>query len=360
MKSLFKLTLATIKGFYRDRTALFWFLLFPLFFILLFGAVFSNEDMGQFEIGLVVEDTSPIAKGLSQAFNSVPMFIVSEGEYEEEIEKLRNGDLQAVVVIPEGLSASIMKGEGASLNIYYDESRSIASQTVLSILREVINRINQEITQHQDLVKAEQIPLQAKRLRTIDFFVPGILAMSIMQGGLFAADLLVSQREKHILKRLGATPLRRSTLVISQAIFRLILALVQASIIIWIGNLVFKVQMVGNWLNLYLLVILGSLTFLSMAYMVASFTRTEESCIAVTQMLNFPMMFLSGIFFPIEFMPDFIKPIIKIIPLSYLGDAFRQIMNNGRGLLDVSNDIFILLGWMIVCSLISFRFFRWD
>jgi ABC-2 type transport system permease protein len=177
-----------------------------------------------------------------------------------------------------------------------------------------------------------------------------------VQGGL----PVIQQRQAHIIKRLGSTPLRRSTLVMGDLLFRMIVILASAALIILVGRLVFDVQMVGNWFSLCGIILLGSLVFVSLGYLIAALVKTQESAIPVVQIVNLPMMILSGTFFSVASMPAFIEPLIKILPLTYVNDALRQIMVSGTPLHSMTTDIAVLAAWAVVCLGITIRFFKWD
>jgi ABC-2 type transport system permease protein len=173
--------------------------------------------------------------------------------------------------------------------------------------------------------------------------------MALMQLGVFAAIPLVQQREKLILKRLNATPLPRWTLVGSNVIVRLIIAAVQTVLILGIGITVLDVEVAGNWALIAGFVVLGALAFTSLGYVIASFARTEEAANGMTSIVQFPLMFLSGIFFPLEIMPEWLRGVATFMPLTYLGDALRQTMVGGGAYAPLGVDVLVLGGWMIAC-----------
>ncbi len=181
-----------------------------------------------------------------------------------------------------------------------------------------------------------------------------------MQVGIFAAIPLVADREKLILKRLAATPLRRWQLVGSNVLMRLLIALAQTAIIITVGSLAFGVEIVGSMLLTLGFVVLGAVTFLALGYVIASFATTEDSANSMTSMIQFPMMFLSGAFFPIDQMPPFLLSIARAIPLTYLADALRQVMVGGAPFAPLYVCAAVLLGWLVVCFGIASRKFRWQ
>ncbi len=181
-----------------------------------------------------------------------------------------------------------------------------------------------------------------------------------MQLGLFSAVGLVSQREKLILKRLGATPLPRWTLVGSNVVLRLLIGIGQAVLIMGIGVAVFGVTVLGSFWLMAGIVVLGALAFIAIGYVIASFARTEEAADGIVQVIQFPMMFLSGVFFPLEIMPSVLRPVAAVLPLTYLGDALRQVMVGGSAYAPLPLDLGILAVWFVVCLGVSARFFRWE
>ena len=164
------------------------------------------------------------------------------------------------------------------------------------------------------LVVASPQTVQTENLNFISYFVPSMLGLSVMQVGIFAAIPLVADREKLILKRLAATPLRRWQLVGSNVLMRLLIALAQTVIIVAVGSLAFGVEIVGSMILTFGIVVLGAVTFLALGYVIASFANTEDSANGMTSMIQFPMMFLSGAFFQIDQMPPFLQIVARVDP----------------------------------------------
>ncbi len=187
-----------------------------------------------------------------------------------------------------------------------------------------------------------------------------MLGLSIMQVGIFAAIPLVADREKLILKRLAATPLRRWQLVGSNVLMRILIAFTQAIIIVAVGSLLFGVEVVGSLILVAAFVTLGAMAFLALGYVIASFAKTEDAANGMTSMIQFPMMFLSGAFFQIDQMPQFLQVVARIIPLTYLADALRQVMVGGAAFAPLWVCAAVLLGWLVVCFGIAARKFQWQ
>jgi len=361
-RGLLPLTIANVKSYYRDRGALFWTIAFPVIFVVLFGSIFSGGPT-TFSVGWVDLDQSTASANLRQGFAGVSLLDLKDANQDDALAQMRDGKLDAIIVVPAGLGAAMASSGSTSapfqLTLYTDPSKSTASSTVEQIVAQVVGGINQTLSGKPPALAVEPQPLQTQNLTSAAYFVPSILAMALMQLGVFAAIPLVAQREKQILKRLGATPLARSTLVGSNVFMRLLIAVVQTVIIVGIGVVLFGVSVLQP-LAVAALVVLGAVTFVSIGYVIASYARTEDSANTLASVVQFPLMFLSGIFFPIAFMPQWLQPVAALLPLTYLGDALRQTMVGGAAYAPLYVDVLVLAGWLIVTFLISARYFRWQ
>lgn len=377
MRSFTQLYIATVREFTRDITALFWTLAFPLMFITIFGVIFSGDDDISFDIGIVNEDGDGGAM-LVEAFTQIDAFDITEDDRAAELDALENGDRDAVIVIPAGTGAALdayfasaaqdtLVGGGraqapALLDVYYDPADQTTSQVVINVIDKVIASMNEEMTGIQPVIAYAPQSVQANELRNIDYLLPGVLAMSLMQLGLFGtAGPLVSLREKGVLRRMGATPLNKSTLLATQVAFRLTTAVVQTVLIVVAGAILFDVQIeMANSVQILGVVLLGATMFITLGYFISAFAKTEEAVQGLISLPNFIFMFLSGIFFPVEFMPDWIRPLVDIIPLTYLGDALRHTMIDAGTAFSMTRDIGLLAVWLAICAVLAVRFFKWE
>lgn len=359
--SIFKhVFVANFKEFIRDKTALFWFLAFPIIFIFIFGIVFSGGGEQSFTIGLVNETDSAFADQMAQHLESVPTFNIEYGSYEQEKEALNSGKRSMVLVLPDINPAEMQQGKKYNINLLYDAAEQQTSQILISVVRQIFSEVERKITGNPRIFEIKTETVQAESLSDFDYILPGILAMALMQLGLFGGTQFLSLREQGIIRGLGVTPLPRGTLLSSEILIRLIMALVQTFIIIFLGTMVFDVQIVGSLLQVVGLVILGALTFISLGYMLIAFASSPESGQGLIQIVQFPMMFLSGIFFPINFMPDYIKPVVKAIPLTYLGDALRQVMVGASAEHAMGTNVTVLSVWLVITLAIAIKFWRWE
>jgi ABC-2 type transport system permease protein len=391
--------------------AVFWTLAFPIMFIVIFGLIFADQDASAYPVGVVLEeDSGPAALGFFCMFemadreeegepiisaedaelcaawfqaaqaegfanierppeaaesSNLPLFI-HRGTLDDELEKLDSGDRRAVIVFSGGFGEQVDQALSggdvkANVQVHYDASQTTSAQIVTSIVSSLLDAYDRQLSGTTPILNTQLRSTTADQFNFLDFFVPGVIAVSLMQLGIFGALTMVSLRERKILKRLGATPLPRRTLVLSQVVLRLGIAVVQAAIILTVGRVAYNVQ-VGNQIGpMIFFILLGGMTFVAIGYLVASFARTEAAGNAIVQAIQFPMMFLSGVYFPVDFAPDWLRPVINAMPLTYLGDALRQVMVKGSSaLFPLPVNAAVLTGWLVVSLFIAFRYFRWE
>jgi ABC-2 type transport system permease protein len=423
MKALLQLYIANAQEFLSNRKALFLTIAFPVIFIVLFGLVYSNHDKVDGSVAIVDADGGELGRQIVTALKDIPnagaghdgqvdrnaadknpfselQFVsAADGPARDD---LKHGRLDAIITIPAGLTqkaAGVKEkylrdaaaelqaqsaGAGADAGhspagpgpspgqsgdsdpianviLTIDPSRQTLEPALQAILDRVLAGVSAGVTGQPPWVGVKTQAVQAREIRTIDYLLPGILAMSIMQIGLFAtAQPLVALRVQGVLKRLGATPLPRATLLTAYIALRLTIALVQTAIIVAIGRFAFQVAMVGSWWLFSGWVLLGNLTFLSIGFFMAAISKNEESCIAVGNIINLPMILLSGIFFPVSGLPAFLKAIVNLVPLNYLADALRQVMVDAPPLHDAQTNAIALAAWVAVMVILAVRFFSWD
>ena len=249
----------------------------------------------------------------------------------------------------------------AELVLTIDPSRQTLLPILQGILGRVLDGIGADITEMPPLLALKVQATTAREVRTIDYLLPGILAMSIMQLGLFAtAQPLVALRVQGVLKRLSATPLPRLTLLAAYISFRLTIALIQTAICVLIGRYAFAVAMVGSWWVFAGWIFLGTLVFLSIGFFMAAVSKNEESCIAIGNIINLPMILLSGTFFPVNHLSRVFDYILPFVPLNYLSDALRVTMVDAIPLHSPATDALVLVAWVVGMTALAVRFFSWD
>ncbi|RIK38622.1 MAG: hypothetical protein DCC58_16425 [Chloroflexi bacterium] len=348
------MTTANVKMTVRNRTALFWNLAFPLLFIVLFGFLIGNDSFS-FDVGIVGADSSPIAHAITAEMQQTDGFSVKTGTEDAEMTALRDGRRSVVVVF------SAEAGDQVHANVYWDQSNPQQGSIALSAVRQFLSEANASITGGVPAIDVQVQAVDSKALRYIDFFVPGVLALSLMNSGMIGlASAFVTYRERGILRRIKATPFPLSSFIGARITSQLFVSVTQAIVLVGAGMLLFDLRINGNPLYILVMVILGSLAFLSLGFVIAAFARNQEAADSIANAFSFPMMFLSGIFFPVDSAPEWLQPIMRLIPLRYLADGLRDLMVRNAGLTDVWPELLIMAATGVIGFLLALRFFRWD
>jgi len=322
-----------LRSFYREKSALFFTFAFPVILVLVFGTIFTTPE--HLNLDLPVQDLSGtdasarligvLAAGETFRITPVPVD-VDAARYAREHKR------NLVLVIPKNFDAPpdptlLQRGAAAPvpLTYVYDPS-STSVTTKIHLLDTIVAGVNQKLTgapAHFKLVAASILP---ERYRFIEFFVPGIIAMAIMTSCLSnALNMNAELRQKGILRKLSTTPITRADWLVSSILYQLILSIVSTAAILLVSYVVFDVNLrIDLWLPL--IVVVEVVAFAGIGMLLTPFAKEAESASAVGNAFLFPMMFLSGTFFPVEMMPDFLQGFARLLPLFYVNEALRAAM----------------------------------
>lgn len=201
---------------------------------------------------------------------------------------------------------------------------------------------------------------EGEAFSNFEFVFPGIMAMALMQLGLFGAMNFLSLRENKVIKSLSVTPLSKMALLSSEILLKILVGFAQSSIILTIGIFVFGIEVVNPLYLVYFFVLIGAMVFVSLGYMLITFASSIESGSGIAQVAQISMMFIAGIFFPVDMLPELIQPVVRVIPLTYLADGFRQVIVGYPGDYSMAINLSFLVGWLIITSIVTMKFWRWE
>jgi ABC transporter DrrB family efflux protein len=197
--------------------------------------------------------------------------------------------------------------------------------------------------------------------RYIDYLIPGLLGLNLMGSGLWGVGFaIVTARMRKLLKRLAATPMRRSHYLLSFVLSRMLFLFLEVMLILLFARLTFGYKVHGSYALMALLLLVGALTFAGVGLLVAARPQTIEGVSGLMNLVMLPMWLLSGTFFSAARFPGFLQPFIKLLPLTALNDGLRAVMNEGATLGGVWLMLLILLSWCVVSFMLALRLFRWQ
>jgi ABC-2 type transport system permease protein len=363
MKAISALYLAQAREFLRDRSAVLFVLLLPVAFGVFFGLVFSEGGSFTLQLGLANEDLGPMGTQIVanlEAPEAKGGYNLTTGEREDLMATLKRGDLHALLVLPENLSQSVIDGRSAVVEVFYDSANPNSADLAVGVVGILLNEINLALSGSPPVLEMEPQPVQTNPLRSIDFFMPGMLGVALLWLGIFGtAQPIVTQRETQILRRIGVTPVSRLTILTAEVSWRVTVGLLQTTAFLLVGYFGFGVGVI-SWPPFIGAILLGTLVFVSLGYVLAGVGRSTESVMAISQLINFPMMMLSGSIFMVEMLPDLFRPIMSALPLTYLSDLLRQTMVGATAMHPIGLDLAVLSGWLVVLFVLAVKLWRWE
>lgn len=362
MRQVLGYTAMLIRAFVRDFTGLFFSLFLPLGFMLIFGAL-NFGAATRVDLGVVDEAQNPVSASLRSELNKIETFKVTETTLAEARAQLKAGDLDMVLVIPDGFRVG-SAGQPASpqtLTVLGHGARGQEVGIGTAVLGQVVTGMSFAALGTPPPVTLRTETVAAQDLGYIDFLMPGIVGMNVMQLAIFSVGFgLVIEKQRGVLRRIMATPMPPVRFLASHVLMRLILAVLQVLILIGVALLLFKVTIVGSILTMLVLTTLGSVMFLTFGFALAGWATSDNQVAPIANLITLPQLFLSGVFFSRDAAPAAIRPATDLLPLTFLNDALREVSTEGATLMDVGGDVVGMLVWTIVGFAIALRLFRFQ
>ena len=355
-------------------------LAFPIIMILLFGYGMGGE-MTDLPIVVVSQSHGDLTDLTLDTIKSTETYHVVEvmDNLNDGKERVDNGEVKAAIILPSDYDDDSSSQKGVTL--YLDSSDQMASQIIESSTQGIFYRLSNMVaaqtsvsTQDADIEPSvmhslnnfkDDISLHINRIygniKYIDFLVPAILGMTVMMSCMMGMGATIAgERETGELARLFMTPTSVSTVIGGKIAAKLLIELVRALILIFMAVLLFNVSIKGGFLQTFIVLVIGALCFVGFGIMLSARTSTQEDYAQMSLPFSMPMMFVSGVFYPIETMPWILQKLAYIFPLTYLNDAMRGIMLKGQTLGDVWLDLVVLLGFTALFFIIGVKRFNRD
>ena len=341
---LLELTVCRAKEFLREPEALFWVFAFPVLLAIALGLAFREKGPDKIPVGVVALEGKGTAADLAvSTLARSPVLLPRRYEAAEGREALRTGKI------------SLLIEAGPPVVFRFDETRPDSR-----IARLEADNALQQAAGRKDAVLVRADKVTEKGSRYIDFLIPGLLGMNLMGSGIWSlAFSVTSARNRKILKRLVATPMRKSHYLLAQMLGRLWFLLPEIIILIGGGWILFDVAVRGSLLLLLVICLLGSITFCGIGLLIAARVSTIEGASGLANLVMLPMWLLSGVFFSSERFPDAVQPVINLLPLTALNQALRGVITEGRSLPEVAVQLAILAGWGLLSFGVALKIFRW-
>jgi ABC-2 type transport system permease protein len=356
MKMTWIMTVASLKMYLRQKETVIWAFFFPLLLLGLFGFI-RFDGVGTLHLG-VVNAAGTNGAPIVERFRHVSALEVFEGMEEAERAQLMVGERDLLVIIPPEYGQA-----GASrLTVLADrEAKPRETQLATLIVQKVMD---DAVFAGTDSLRRTTLDVRAVTVRNltyVDFLLPGVLSMSIMQLGIFGvAFAFVTLKRRGILRRLKVTPLQPREFITAQVLSRLVVVVAQIALMLVFGVYVLHVHFLGNPFLLLSVAMLGATVFLAIGFAIAGIARSEDQVPPMANAITLPMLLLSGVFFSRSNLPEVVRLITGVLPLTHLADAMRAVAIDGAGVADIMPQLIGLGIWAPVSIGLAVWLFRWE
>jgi ABC-2 type transport system permease protein len=384
----FRIAWKDLVDLFRNRLGLVLLIVMPLFMMVMVGFIYpsNGNSISNLPIALVNEDAGygnstflgqNFTTSLQQINNQTGMFVFSNASSMGDIkDMIQRGDLDGGIVIPSNFTASILSGEQGTLIIVTDQSSPQISATIQAVLSGVFDQMGtmlarQNVQMLDPAANANNSlaivkPYNVQREGVVsgnpsyfDFIAPGIMAMTVMMSVMTGLPVAISQeKEVGTLDGMMVAPINRLSIILGKTLGQTARGLIQGVIILALAVGLFGVTIQGSIFLVFGLLLLGVFSFVGIGIVITSFAKDQETATMLMMTLMFPMMFLSGVFFPIQQMPWYMQYISRVLPLTYASQALRKVMVLGAGIPAISTELTILIVFGVVTTAIAVPVFR--
>lgn len=353
------------RRFFRDKTAIFFTVMFPLIFLFVFGGIFGGNNDTSFKVALINQSDSKFAETYQKQASESSLLNVSPdiNTLDAAKEKMGRSEIDATILLPENFGV-IKKSEkipSGTAEVIYTQNNEQAAQTLTSILEAQFKKVNAKFVVIKEPFTVKSTQTNQESLSRFDYTFAGLLGFSIIGIGIFGpVNVFPELKKQGILRRFHTTSLRVwqyfTSTMISQAVIGLVSVAVQFAVAITI----FDLNVVGNYFELILFLTLSIITILGIGLAIGGWAKNERQAAPLSNLVVFPMMFLSGTFFPRFLMPEWLQNISGFLPLTPIIDGIRLIATEGKHLTQIGPQVGLIAAWTLVIYVIAFRVFRWE
>ena len=354
-----------IRRLFRDRLALFFTFLFPLIFLFVFGGLNSGNKSISFNVAVINQSQTPFAKQFVKQLNKQKALKVNKDvtTFSQADEKMSRGELDATIELPKDFGA-VQPGKtfpSGQAIVHYTQNNQSAAQTLTTVLSAEMQGINTKLVKSQTPFTVKSKQNNQRSLSSFDYTFTGLLGFAILGAGIFGPiNVFPELKKMGILRRLHTTPLRVWQYFLSVMFGNAVSGLLSLAVMFIVAVAVFNLKVVGNYFELAIFLAFSIIMILGIGLAIGGWARNERQAAPLANIVVFPMMFLTGTFFPRYIMPHWLQDITTFMPLTPVIDGARLIATEGQHLTQLGPQLGVMAGWLVIVYLIAFRVFRWE
>lgn len=353
------------RRFFRDKLAIFFTIGFPLIFLFVFGGLNSGGGDVSFNVALINQSDTSFSKEFVKDINDSKVLEVKPEitTIAQAKEKMSRSEVDATIVLPKDFGAV---GKGAKFptgqaQILYTQNSQQSGSALSSILTAKFAEINAKFVKNETPFSVTTQQVNEQSLSAFDYSFAGLLGFAIIGMGIFGpVNVFPELKKMGILRRLSTTPLRVWQYFLATMISQAAIGLIALAIMFGVAIAVFNLEVVGNYFELSLFLVFGIVMILGIGLALGGWAKNERQAAPLSNIIVFPMMFLSGTFFPRFLMPDWLQQISALLPLTPVIDGIRLIATEGKHFIDIGPQLGLITIWMVIIYFIAFKVFRWE
>jgi len=369
---------------FRNKLGLVMLVLMPIFMMSLVGFIFpSSTSISHVSVALVNEDEgygnySRELIAVLEEMNDIKgmMTLGNASSLDEVRDMIQRGEVEGGIIIASNFTSSLMTGTQGIITIVTDQSNPQMSMMLQTALKEMFEQMGTWLAQQKvqglspafnasnslAIVKPYRVETEGAvpgHFSYFDFIAPGLMAMTVMMSVMTGLPAAIShERETGTLDGMMVAPINRLAIILGKTLAQTARGMLQGIMILALAVVLFGVTIHGNILLIFALLLLGVFSFVGLGVVITSFAKDQETAMMVMMTLMFPMMFLSGVFFPIQQMPWYMQYISKVLPLTYVATALRKVMVFGAGVSMITTELAVLIGFGVVMTMIAVPVFK--
>jgi len=365
LRTVVVLTKLSTKRFFRDRLAQFFAILFPLIFLFVFGSLTKNSGNVSLHVAIINESNSSFSRTVVKQIKSSNIFKLdtSNGTLKDYENQMDKNQLDGIIVLPSNFGV-VQPGQSypsGQAKVLYNESSTDTGQTLTTILDGVFKQINGHFVSIQQPFTVVGQTLSQKSLTAFDYTFSGLLGFSIIGIGIFGpVNVFPELKKQGILRRLHTTPLRVWQYFLATMLSQSITGVLAIVIQFIVAIKVFNLRVDGNFIDIFIFAVFSIFMILGLGLAIGGWAKNERQAAPLSNIVVFPMLFLSGTFFPRYLMPNWLQTVTNYLPLTPVIDGLRYLTTEGKNLTQIGPQIGLIAIWFVVIYTIAFRVFKWE
>jgi ABC-2 type transport system permease protein len=346
----------------RDKTSLFFYIVFPLIFLVIFGGLFGNSSTS-FKIDVINQSSQASSKTFISILQKSNIFKVTSSDSLSNSENmLDRSQIDGVLVLPPNFGALNKQGiPGGNVKVYYDQSDEQTASAIQTGINGLLTGVNTSLTHYKPPITVSEVATNSRGQTYFDFIFSGMLGFTIVILGLLGPSRSIPEFKKlGILRRLHTTPISSIQYVLASLLSSIVIGFLSIAVMFFVGFHFYHLHMIGSYSNLIIFLIISIVAIYGFGLAIGGWAKSEERGAPLTNLVSFPMMFLSGTFFPTYLMPLWLQNIAKFLPLTPVIEGLREIISQGKTILNLGPQLLLIGVWIIIIYVVAFTVFSWE